>query len=257
MRRILFALIFGFLKNACIAQAPLDTANVSAEKKIAEDPSQMISRIEVFNELQHYNSNINLNITTLRAVIKFAKRFTTRIEVPLVYNSKNTTEYTQYGISDISFRLLGFRVYESRRDAISLSIEASLNTAASPLLGTGKNILLFMGTYTRVLIPKRLLLAGAVQQANSISGEKNRNTVSFTKLQALLIQFLSKKTWTALSPECYIDYVKGGVSMNLEGRFAYAPMPKINLWVKAGCGLFGDFIARYQWTSEIGARVFL
>lgn len=248
---ILFTSLTGLAQE--FAQAPLD----STEQKVAEDPTQFISRIELFNEYQHFNNGIGLNITTLRSVIKFGKRFTTRVEIPFVYNSKNTTEYKQQGFSDISFRLLGFRIYESRKDAISLSIEASLNTAQSPLLGTGKNVIVLMGTYTRVLVPRRMLLAGAIQQANSVSGDPTRPRLSFSKLQVFLLNFWSKKTWTVLAPECFVDYVKGGASMNLEGRFAYAPVPKFNLWAKAGCGLFGSFIARYQWTSEIGGRLFL
>jgi hypothetical protein len=256
MRPLLCLFLLTITYTNCLSQAIADTASTATETRAAEDPTQFISRIEVFNEYQHFNSGVNLNITTIRAVIKIGKRFTTRIEVPFVYNSTNTTDYKQQGLSDISFRLLGFRIYESKKDAISLSIEGSLNTAESPLLGTGKNVILFMGTYTRVLKPKRILLAGAIQQANSVSGDAERSTISFSKVQIVLLNFWSKKIWTTLSPECFIDYVKGGASMNLEGRFAYAPKPRINLWIKAGCGLFGDFIARYQWAVEIGARHF-
>jgi len=226
-------------------------------EKVAEDPTQFVSRIEVFNEYQHYANGINLNITTLRSVIKIGRRFTTRIEIPFVYNSNTSTDHKQQGLSDISFRLLGFRIYQSKKDAVSLSLEGSLNTAQSPLLGSGKNVFVFMGTYTRVLKPKRTLLAGAFQQANSVSGDAARSTISFSKVQAVLLNFWSKKTWTVLAPECFIDYVKGGVSMNLEGRITYAPVPKINAWLKGGLGLFGSFIARYQWTVEIGGRLFL
>lgn len=252
---LLSSLILGF--SGVVAQEAADSSSVTSERKVAEDPTQFLSRIEVFNEYQHYNNGINLNITTFRAVIKFGKRFTTRMDIPYGYNSKNTADYKQNGLSDISFRLLGFRLYQSRKDAISLSLEASLNTAQSPLLGTGKNMLILMGTYTRVLVPRRMLLAGAIQQANSVSGDQTRTTIAFSKLQVFLLNFWSKKTWTVVAPECFIDFVKGGASMNLEGRFAYAPIPKVNLWLKGGLGLFGDFIARYQWSTEFGFRLFI
>jgi hypothetical protein len=54
-----------------------------------------------------------------------------------------------------------------------------------------------------------------------------------------------------------IDYVNGGASMVLRSRVAYAPTPRINLWVTPSVGLFGDFIARYQWSADIGSRFFL
>ncbi len=244
------------LPGLAFGQTHADSLTEQEVQKVAEDPTQFVSRTEVFNEYQHYANGINLNITTLRSVIKFGRRFTTRIEVLFVYNSNSSTDYKQQGLSDISFRLLGFRIYQSKKDAVSLSIEGSLNTAQSPLLGSGKNVLVFMGTYTRVLKPKRTLIASAFQQANSVSGDAGRSNISFSKVQAVLLNFWSKKLWTVLAPECFIDYVKGGVSMNLEGRITYAPVPKINVWLKGGLGLFGSFIARYQWTVEFGGRLF-
>jgi hypothetical protein len=254
IRRLL--LICTSFTGLAFGQTQTDTLASNEEQKIAEDPTQFVSRIEVMNEYQHLTNGINLNITTLRSVIKIGRRFTTRIEIPFVYNSNSGTDHKQQGLSDISFRLLGFKIYQSKKDAISLSLEASLNTAQSPLLGSGKNILVFMGTYTRVLIPKRMLLAGAFQQANSVSGDAGRSDISYSKVQAFLLNLWSKKIWTVLSPECFIDYIKGGVSMNMEGRLAFAPAPKVNIWIKGGLGLFGSFIARYQWTTELGGRVF-
>ena len=54
----------------------------------------------------------------------------------------------------------------------------------------------------------------------------------------------------------YADYVRGGAAMNLEGRVAYAPTKRINLWAHTGVGLFGDFAPRYHWTVETGCRYF-
>jgi len=44
--------------------------------------------------------------------------------------------------------------------------------------------------------------------------------------------------------------------MDLAGRFAYAPVPRINLWAQAGAGLFGDFAGRYIWSTQFGCRYF-
>jgi hypothetical protein len=44
--------------------------------------------------------------------------------------------------------------------------------------------------------------------------------------------------------------------MNLEARCAYAPTRRINVWAQAGVGLFGDFIACYQWGAEVGCRYY-
>jgi hypothetical protein len=43
---------------------------------------------------------------------------------------------------------------------------------------------------------------------------------------------------------------------NFEVRNSYAPAPRFNLWLQGGVGLFGDFMARYKWSVEIGSRYF-
>jgi hypothetical protein len=232
----------------------------NSQRQIAsDDPSQFISRIELFNELHRFNKDdIYLNITTLRTLIKLGKRFSTRLEIPYVYNSKNTTgEMNHSGLGDISFRLLGYKILESRKSTLTMSMEVSLNTASSPLLGIGKNLLIPMVTYSAVVKPGKSVLSLLFQQVNSVSGDDKRETVSYSKIQGVLINIWSKRTWTVISPECYIDYVHGGVSMNAEGRLAYAFAPRINVALQLGVGLFGDFVTRYSWFAGVGGRYFL
>src|SRR5688572_3620151 len=51
----------------------------------ADDPSQFFTRIEVYNELQYYDeSGLYLNQAVFRTVLKIGKRFTTRLDIPLV-----------------------------------------------------------------------------------------------------------------------------------------------------------------------------
>jgi hypothetical protein len=198
-----------------------------------------------------------LNQTTFRTIVKIGKRFTTRVDVPFVYNSFATPkDYQQFGLSDISFRLLGYKIAQSKKSAVTASIEISLNTAQSPLLGAGKNIILPVVSYTRVLNKKGALFAFIFQEAISFSGDEAREPISFSKLQPILLYTWTRKLWTVVAPELYIDYVHGGASMNLEGRIAYAPVKRINVWAQAGGGIFGDFIARYQWGAEVGFRYF-
>ena len=75
----------------------------------------------------------NLNVTTIRSVIALGKKFTTRFDVPIFYNSKAVGDYAQTGIGDISIRLLGYKFMESGKSAILTSVEFSFNTAQSPL----------------------------------------------------------------------------------------------------------------------------
>jgi hypothetical protein len=261
MKKLLF-LFFLFYK-ACSLFAQDSTGTVKEEqlKKNADDPSQFLTRIELFNELQHHNRNGNdfyVNQTTLRTILKIGKRFTTRIDLPYVYNTVNhPANYKQSGIGDISFRLLGYKFFEKPLSAFTASIEISLNTAESPILGTGKNVLIPVVSYSQFIPKKKILFSFVFQQANSISGDDGRADVSFSKLQAIVIKYWSRRTWTVLAPEWFLDYINGGLSMNLRTRMTYAPAPRINIWITPSAGIFGDFAGRYQWSLDIGGRYFL
>ena len=249
--------IGGFLQ----AQDSADTLKKIPIKANADDPSQFFTRIEVFNELQHYDKDGNdfyLNQTILRTIWKIGKRFTTRIDLPYVYNSINTpANYRQSGIGDISFRLLGYKFREKPKSAFTASIEISFNTAQSPILGTGKNLVIPVVSYTQAIPKKKMLFWVVFQQANSIGGDEARPDISFSKIQAVLLKYWSRRTWTVLAPEWFLDYVHGGVSMNLRTRMTYAPAPRINIWVTPSAGIFGDFAGRYQWSLDVGGRYFL
>ena len=101
-----------------------------------------------------------------------------------------------------------------------------------------------------------MIFSLVIQQANSVSGDKGRSDINFSKIQAILIKSWSKRFWSVLAPEWFVDYVNGGLSMNLRSRMTYAPAPRINIWITPSAGIFGDFIGRYQWSLDIGGRYF-
>ena len=257
--RILLILLFLGYTGGIAAQTAKDTTARQQNTAAADDPSQFFTRIELFNELQHYNSSdFYFNQTTLRTIVKLGKRFTTRLDIPYDYNSFASPEGEKHnGLGDISFRLLGFKLIDDPKSAFTLSMEVSLNTAESKLLGTGKNMIIPLLSFTRTLKKPGNLVSVVLQQTNSFSGDETRENVSFTKLQGVYIKVWSKKMWTVVAPVLYVDYVHGGTSMNLEGRMVYATAPRSNFWVQAGGGLYGDFILRYQWAAQVGYRYFL
>ena len=235
--------------------------NIPAPKIIsADDPSQFLTRVEIFNEFQHYDKagGFNLNQTVLRTIVKLGKRFTTRVDIPYVTNTFSYPQgFDKGGLGDISFRLLGYNIYQARRSAVTASVEISLNTASSPAQGTGKNMIIPVISYSGFLKDNRTLLALVFQQTNSFSGDESRPDFNFTKLQGIILHYWNKKTWTVVGPELFIDYINGGTSMLIKGRMAFAPKPRINLWAQVNAGLYGDFIARYNWGAEAGCRYFM
>src|SRR5262245_5197393 len=104
-----------FLCSSAIALAQnSDTTKNQPPAVNAHDPSQFITRIEVYNELQRYNGrDLYLNQSVARAIVKLGKRFTTRVDIPFVHNSIGTaTREQQSGLGDISVRLLGYQLFQ-------------------------------------------------------------------------------------------------------------------------------------------------
>jgi hypothetical protein len=258
MKKLLFLLLFLPHISLLHCQTLSDTTNLEqTEGASGDDPSQFFTRIELFSELLNYPNCVFWNQTTLRINVKIGKKFTTRLDVPMVYNSLSTTEgYAHFGLGDISVRLLGYQFLKTKKSALTASIEVGFNTATSPILGTGKNMLVPMITFSHLLNNSRTILSFVFQEVVSFGGYSDRSPLSYSKLQAILIQIWSKKFWSVAAPECYIDYINGGFSMNFEVRCAYAPTRRFNVWAQAGVGLFGDFIARYQWGVEVGCRYY-
>ena len=115
MNKLLLIFFLLHYVNISHAQTSSDSLKKELIKANADDPSQFLTRVEIFNELQHYDKNgddFYLNQTVLRTIFKIGKRFTTRIDLPYVYNSiKNPANYRQSGIGDISIRLLGYKFF--------------------------------------------------------------------------------------------------------------------------------------------------
>jgi len=222
-----------------------------------DDPSNFLTRITIFSELQQMKNDEFLNITTVRSIVAIGKRFTTRLDVPIVYNSTPLPGSDSYGLGDISVRLLGYRIYGSPKSVLLTSVEFSFNTAQSPLLGTGKNAVIPTVSYSWLFPKKRTILALSFQQFYSLWGDDDRKDFSFTRLQGYHIKAWSKKVWTVVLPELYIDHFSGGMSMNLEAKIAYRITGRLAAGANGGVGLFGDHPARYKWTSEVGLQYLL
>lgn len=257
MKKLLLLVFPVLLINGATAQTATDSVIAKENTAASDDPSQFFTRVEFFNELQHYDKGFYLNQTTLRTIVKIGKRFTTRLDIPFVHNSFNTAaDYSHSGIGDISFRLLGYKLMEHPKSAITASVEVSLNTAQSPLLGTGKNLLIPVVSYTQLIPKEKMIFSLVLQQVNAVGGDTTRSNISFSKIQGILIRTWSKRMWTVLAPEWYIDYVHGGLSMNFRSRLTYAATPRTNIWITPSAGIFGEFQGRYQWSIDVGGRYF-
>lgn len=238
------------------AQTSTDSLTIKKPDN-ADDPASFLTRLEVFNEFQHYAAGVDLNQTVIRNIIRIGKKFTTRIDLPLV-NFSSPIGYNKFGLGDISFRLLGYKLKDNPFSAFTTSLELQLNTAAEPQLGTGKNLLIPVITYTDLFKNRKDLISGVFQQVITIGGDEERKDLNFTKIQAIYLHFWSKRLWTVFGDEIFIDYENDlQTSMIFKCRMTGAPTPRLNVWVQGNKGLYGDFVGRYQWGFEAGFRYFL
>jgi hypothetical protein len=87
LNRIFWLCLFCLLSLENIF-AQQDTSAIAKPNGPAEeDPANFITCLEVFNKLQQLQNNEYMNVTTVRAVVALGHNFTTRLDIPMVYNS--------------------------------------------------------------------------------------------------------------------------------------------------------------------------
>ncbi len=251
-----FFLVF----NLCffLASGQEDTRLLEKHSGITQDdPSQFITRAELFDKLIWLQSEELLNFTTFRSVIALGHRFSTRFEIPFMYNTVSASGYDQAGLGDISVRLLGYKIRQTPNSAIAASIEFSFNTAQSPLLGTGKNVIVPLISYSRIYSEQKTVVALLYEHLYSVWGDELRQDINWSKFQVYYVKGWSKDVSSIVLPEFIFDYVNGGTSMNLEASVFYKFTGRISIWGKGGVGIFGDHMLRYNYMTEAGIRYFM
>lgn len=221
---------------------------------LQDDPSNIFTRIELFNEYQTSTGGDVVNVTTMRGIMAIGKRFTTRIDIPYIVLPRTATTEAASGLGDVSARLLGYKILQSRRSAMLASVEVSFPTAQSPQLGFGRNVITPVVAYSLYMPNRKAVLALTYQEYFSFGGDESRAHIRWTRMQMYHIRPWSRRVWTLVLPELYYDHAGGGVSMNLEATGYYRLTDRFALWLKGGAGLFGDHPARYGWTVEVGLR---
>ncbi len=247
--------ILSFLLLTLDAHAQQDSTALANQSGIRlDDPSNVVTRIELFNEYQTRTDGSAVNVTTARGIMAVGKRFTTRIDIPYIHLPKTNSSEATAGIGDISARLLGYKVLQSRRSAMLASVEMAFPTAQSPLLGFGRYVITPVIAFSTFLPKHKAILAFSYQEYFSFGGDESRAHIRWSRIQMYHIKPWSKRIWTLILPEYYYDYSSGGSSMNVEAAINYRLSNRLAIWLKGGAGLFGDHPARYAWTVEPGLR---
>ncbi len=238
-----------------LAFAQSDTTAIERQRSILQDdPSNVFTRIELFNEYQMLTNGEPMNVTTVRSVMAIGKRFTTRVDIPYVSRPEANTTESKSGLGDVSARLLGYKILQSKRSGLMASVEVSFPTATSPLLGFGRNIITPVLAYSVYLPKRRSLIALTYQEYFSFGGDESRQHIRWTRFQFYHIKPWSRRIWTLFLPEYYYDHANGGSSMNIELYAFYRVSNRFAFWMKGGKGLFGEHPARYDWMAEMGVR---
>lgn len=221
---------------------------------LQDDPSNVFTRVELFNEYQTSTTGDVVNVTTARGIMAIGKRFTTRVEIPYLSLPRTMSTEATSGIGDVSARLLGYRILKSRSSALLASVEVSFPTAQSPMLGFGRYLITPVVAYSIYLPNRKAVLAFTYQEYFSFGGDESRAHVRWTRMQMYHIRPWSRRIWTLIVPELYYDHSNTGFSMNVEATGYYRTSNRFAVWLKGGAGLFGEHPARYAWTVEVGVR---
>jgi len=253
---LLLTFVSGFFTPVSLNAQNSSPNDSIAEDKIPDDPTELITRMELKNEFYQTNTEGYLNLTTLRLVYRVAKRLSIRADLPVAYSAPGVEGVEpKFGLSDVSVRLLGWRIINRLPWVAVASAEMAFNTASDPLLGTGKNQIIPSFAIARFLPKQKVISAVVVQQFISFGGFSDRQNFNYSRLTFVELRAFKGGWIFVAQPKLFYDWENGThFSMVLEAIGVKMMSRNYSLAMQAGAGLFGDLPTRYDWKLEVDLR---
>ena len=186
---------------------------------------------------------------------RFGARVRTRFQSLSVENPSDglfgTSEVS--GIGDIDARVL-YMAYASKRVIVVPGLEAYFDTASTPALGNGANVLapVLFGVFPGVLGGKSLFAPG-YQYLFDISGDDTK--ISRSQIDLYFVWLLGAgKHWLIVDPQIVLDHENSVEPALVEVEWGYMIAPSVgaSTYVRPGVGIGSD--KPYEWNVEFGFK---
>lgn len=213
-------------------------------------PVELIPRVELRHSFARLPGGISASATTARLDVDFFRRVLIRYELPFARLTSATGDQIS-GLGDITLQAIGVVVSNPRQVAVLIA-GAQLDTASQPLLGQGKQVLLF-GAAAGFRVRRWWLPYGIAQEQISVAGDDARPDINLLLLRAGNIVFGPGFSWTKLDVDATIDFrddARTRLFVSIEaGRLLIG---RVGLFVRSGTQAIGQ--RQLDYTVEAGVR---
>jgi hypothetical protein len=227
-----------------VAQALLGLVLAVDAPDVAEEPEggagiapiELIPRLELRQAYSRLGPALAAHDTVLELDIQFVQRLLLRYQQP--YRVLRGAEGQLSGAGDIELQGVGILTSTPTR-FVGVIVGAVLDTATQPLLGAGKEQLLFGGG--AVVKPLRFWIAyGVLLERLSVGGSAARADVNQLGAQLGSILFGRQYNWLRLELDPIFDFE--GDRARMFGTFEVGSLliGRVGLFLRAGTQLFGE-----------------
>ncbi len=220
-------------------------------------PDKAKQRFFLRNEFREREDGTHINILEALYDLPLTDDLVLRTQVPHVTNNPPEGS-TVNGLGDIT-NVLYYKYKRDNGKSYFIGLEAKWNTARSPKLGTGKN-LLAPTWFASISVPKyNTILFPLIQRYFTVSGDADRQDLEYTVIKPRWLTKLKNRYYTFVEPVIYIDHENNNETTGvLEVELGRFLTPQTMAYVRPGAGLWGETDSPYlfEWNFEIGIRYF-
>ena len=185
----LLSILFFLFNNLLSAQENDTLQNPFSEPRY----HYFLKTIILFDEYLD-TDNGSYNTTQLRALLPIGdKAWYLRYDLPLI--SANTNSINNTAIGDIGMGLR-YIPYLKNNNGIALRTRVYANTAADPNFGTGKWVIMPAVVYGKYFNLRKFLWLSTLEYQGSFAGQDERDNISVTLFENVLLYFFGKN-WVA------------------------------------------------------------
>ena len=235
-------------------------ATVSAQEKkdnSGTNPVNFTNDFRMWMEVQSLEGDNSLTRTTFEYRTPLSSKVASRIrgyKVDLSFSS-GPSSFTTTGFGDMDVRLIWVPTV-SKKGALALGIEATLNTATQPILGSGKTTLgpqAFL-VFFQPLGIKGAILAPAYQYVFDIGGDDLRSPISRSAIDVFFVWLAGdKKHWVTINPTIVIDHENEIEFAYFKTEMGQMMFGATSSYIKPSVGIGHDRPS--DWNIEFGFKV--
>ena len=241
----LLSILFFLFNNLLSAQEKDTLQNPFSEPRY----HYFLKTIILFDEYLD-TDNGSYNTTQLRVLLPIGnKAWNLRFDLPLI--SANTNSINKTAIGDIGMGL-SYIPYLKNNNGIALRTRVYANTAADPNFGTGKWVVMPAVVYGKYFNLRKFLWLSTLEYQGSFAGQDERDNISVTLFENVLLYFFGKN-WIAADAAFRYNAILDGFQNNAFIEFGRKITPTNLVYVHPSTG-FG-VNRTYNFGLEVGILI--